>query len=610
MKRKNEKGFSLVELLGVILILGILICLAIMAYGRYSTKAKHQSYDTMAKSVTSSVEEYMMDNGAVSQLEISELVKGNYLKQTEDPGQKGKTCDGNVKIIHEEGDGSTLNENSYKVRLCCHNYKMEYSFPEGTQTKISSCEFDDNELNPPLVKLYSWNDKITEPTIETAKTLKKYVSGQESKVPVISIPSATSTTTNVDHYEYKLKVDGKITKQNAKTEYLNIKEDGTIKIAWRVCESESKCSDYSNFQTVIINTKEDIINPPAAPNIENPSKEMWTNNAFNLTLTPSDDTKNVDSYQYTYNANASEIGTNPETTWVSYKNSNKTKFETTDFSKERNQYVYIRLCVKGNVCSASNRTMIRIDRTAPTCGNWVGEGSADDWTNQTRTIGVNCQDSVSGCTKGIFTKTFTEEAKTANVNLKIQDNAGNFKMCNKSAIINIDKTKPIIGIRDFNTVFQLYDKYTAMGYQYYKGSRYESMYNKYKNDIVLMTGRNCSGINTANGPANCNTSFQIMGRLFYYFELECIDSKSGCNLSSKKKTCNTDKGTIGDYQGSYSQYHGNHNLDNCTFPYLQGLRRTQECMTMEDKAGNVSDVICINSDLTPLFYVPKGWKYR
>ena len=337
---------------------------------------------------------------------------------------------------------------------------------------------------------------------------------------------------------------------------------------------------------------------------------MWTNNAFNLTLTPSDDTKNVDSYQYTYNANASEIGTNPETTWVSYKNSNKTKFETTDFSKERNQYVYIRLCVKGNVCSASNRTMIRIDRTAPTCGNWVGEGSADDWTNQTRTIGVNCQDSVSGCTKGIFTKTFTEEAKTANVNLKIQDNAGNFKICNKSAIINIDKTKPIIGIRDFNTVFQLYDKYTAMGYQYYKGSRYESMYNKYKNDIVLMTGRNCSGINTGNGPANCNTSFQIMGRLFYYFELECIDSKSGCNLSSKKKTCNTDKGTIGDYQGSYSQYHGNHDLDNCTFPYLQGLRRTQECMTMEDKAGNVSDVICINSDLTPLFYVPKGWKYR
>ena len=264
---------------------------------------------------------------------------------------------------------------------------------------------------------------------------------------------------------------------------------------------------------------------------------MWTRNSFKLTLTPSDGTKNVESYQYTYNENATTIGSDPETTWVAYANSNKIKFETTDFSKERNQYVYIRLCVKGNVCSPSNKTMIRIDKTAPSCGEWTGEGSSSDWTNQNRIIGVKCQDSASGCTSDAYTKTFTEEAKTANVDIKIQDNAGNSKICNKSnAIINIERKKPIIGIRDFSTVFQLYDKYTAMGDEYYKGSPYESMYNNYKNDVVMITGRDCSGINTKNGPAKCDTAFQITGRLFYYFALECVDSESGCNNSSKKKT--------------------------------------------------------------------------
>ena len=613
MKKNNDKGFSLVELLGVILILGILITAAVMAYGRYNKKSKQQSYDTMAKSVTSSVEEYMMDNGEVSRLRISELVNGNYLKQTEDPGRRGKTCDGNVKVIHQESDDSSLNENSYVVRLCCHNYKMEYSFPEGTQTKINSCEFDDDELEPPIVKLYSWKDNTTEPTKETAQTLNKYTPGQESKVPVISIPSATSTTKNVDHFEYKLKVDGKITEKDIDTEYLNIKDEGEVKIAWRVCDSSSICSDYSNFQTIIINTKEEevVVNPPAPPNIENPSKEMWTKNSFKLTLTPSDDTKNVESYQYTYNEFASSTGEDADNEWVAYKNSNKVKFVTTDFSKERNQYVYIRLCIKGNVCSKSSKTMIRIDKTSPTCGDWTGEGSSSNWTNQNRTIGVKCLDSASGCTNDTFTKTFTEEATTANVDIKITDNAGNSKTCNKSnAIINIDRKKPIIGIRDFSTVFQLYDKYTAMGDDYFKGSPYESMYNNYKNDVVMITGRDCSGINTKNGPAKCDTAFQITGRLFYYFALECVDSESGCNINSKKKTCTTDKNTMGNFQGPNSQYFGNLNLDNCTFSFLQGLSKTQECMTMEDNAGNVSDEICINSDLTYLSTVPSSWSYN
>ena len=67
---------------------------------------------------------------------------------------------------------------------------------------------------------------------------------------------------------------------------------------------------------------------------------------------------------------------------------------------------------------------------------------------------------------------------------------------------------------------------------------------------------------------------------------------------------------MGNFQGPYSQYYGDMKLDNCTFSFLQGLSKTQECMTMEDNAGNVSDEICINSDLTYLSYVPSDWNYK
>ena len=59
MKKVNNKGFSLVEILAAIVILGVLMTLAANAYNVYKKDARQQAYDTMAKTATTAAENYM-----------------------------------------------------------------------------------------------------------------------------------------------------------------------------------------------------------------------------------------------------------------------------------------------------------------------------------------------------------------------------------------------------------------------------------------------------------------------------------------------------------------------------------------------------------------------
>ena len=97
--KMNNKGFSLIELLAIVVILGIISVIGISATSMLSNKAKKNEMDAHKNVVTMSAQSYLQKNknlvpkvvGESKNIQISELRESNYL--TEDiKNSKGESC--------------------------------------------------------------------------------------------------------------------------------------------------------------------------------------------------------------------------------------------------------------------------------------------------------------------------------------------------------------------------------------------------------------------------------------------------------------------------------------------------------------------------------------
>ena len=95
----------------------------------------------------------------------------------------------------------------------------------------------------------------------------------------------------------------------------------------------------------------------------------------------------------------------------------------------------------GNIYTHSSIAITRIDKTAPTCGNWIGQNTT--WTKNNVTVYAQCSDSSSGCktsqSKGVL---ITGTTRTKSVSDVIEDNAGNKTTCTGTVNAFIDQTPP------------------------------------------------------------------------------------------------------------------------------------------------------------------------
>lgn len=95
-----------------------------------------------------------------------------------------------------------------------------------------------------------------------------------------------------------------------------------------------------------------------------------------------------------------------------------------------------------NYSSSITATLDKIDRTPPAC-SWSGESTS--WTRENRTITATCNDSGSGCDNSTLNKSWSYnsgEKKTDNLSYEVKDNAGNKRICNKTANVYVDKDAP------------------------------------------------------------------------------------------------------------------------------------------------------------------------
>ena len=74
---KDNRGFSLAEILAVMIILIIIFSMGMTAYSRYKKQSTEKSYELMSKNAKSAAEEYFMDNLGVKEVSLQTLVDKN-----------------------------------------------------------------------------------------------------------------------------------------------------------------------------------------------------------------------------------------------------------------------------------------------------------------------------------------------------------------------------------------------------------------------------------------------------------------------------------------------------------------------------------------------------
>ena len=156
MKKLNNKGFSLVEILVAIAILAVLMSVAAQAYNTYKKQARQQAYDTMAKSATVAATNYLMENNKAKYITFDTLKELQYVDTLQDPRYKEKECSGIVinKVVQGETQ-KQLDVLFQKVKLCCKNYKYQYDYTgdDVKVTEIENCEYVEGDEIDGIYKL-------------------------------------------------------------------------------------------------------------------------------------------------------------------------------------------------------------------------------------------------------------------------------------------------------------------------------------------------------------------------------------------------------------------------------------------------------------------------
>ncbi len=90
---KNEKGFPLVELLAVVVILGIIAAIAIPAIGTIMKNSEKDAHVVNAKQAANAMRMYVAENGNADSVEatLKQLEDGGYLENLLDPSDKSTT---------------------------------------------------------------------------------------------------------------------------------------------------------------------------------------------------------------------------------------------------------------------------------------------------------------------------------------------------------------------------------------------------------------------------------------------------------------------------------------------------------------------------------------
>lgn len=476
--RKEKKGFTLIEVLAVVVILSIILSIAVPRILVSLENARKRVFLSSATSIVNAVKmEYSQNlylkNFDYKLYEFDKLESSGYKKGSETLKLKGDLPSAGATKLKENGqialavisndekycakksyndseitienyvlgncnietDGEEIGEELYlnivasplewsrsKEVTISHNAgnraKLQYQLDATTGEWIDYIKpFELTRNTTIYARLYSRTNSIQSSLIVTKI---------DREAPEIVKSREEVTTKNIKVYFNVTDTQSGVDKSSITCEYGdNYTEKGIVNENTCIMENLKNNTSYSyrisaqdNLQNknskIFSTTTGDFSSILVAES--NPGK--WEKSK---TITITGDTK----LQYQLDTTTGE--------WTDY---------TKPFKITKNSTIYARSTDGINTSATASFIVTKIDRTPPTCGSFGGQNTV--WSTASRTITISCSDSQSGCTSNVYNaKAFTSgTVKTSNVSYTISDNAGNTSVCTGNVNVYMDKEGP------------------------------------------------------------------------------------------------------------------------------------------------------------------------
>lgn len=430
MDKKNKtKGFSLVEILAAIVILGLLSTIAIASVNYILQKAEKEYYKSQKDEIILAAKSYTQDNrnslpkrvGMRTEITLSTLQAKKYIGKVVD--RHKRECNKDETIVQVYKYDKT--HYSYTVTLVCPGYNVKKNIEDDKKGTINieytGISKDEEKIDYKTIeakitmsdddKIASYNyivyrngaevknsgdieGKLKDKIILTIP-LEKHLPGN-IEIKVIFNDMNGNKTIDSESKQITSKADPKckIIKGTEKDENGNPKWTNKAPVEISVkCESESNkgCkkdvysqSFYESTQTATIQMEDkegnsggcpvDVyldVDPPSKPVIDNQYHDIWVNKNYTIKITSVDKMSGIKQFEYRYPNSTLIAGDGkPENEWHVWKNSSRepsdnTPFESTEFKRERGEIVEVRSVDNAGNYSEVSTTIIKIDKTSP-----------------------------------------------------------------------------------------------------------------------------------------------------------------------------------------------------------------------------------------------------
>ena len=205
----NKKGFTLVELLAVLIIIGILLTMVILSVSNYIGRGKREYYHAIEDTLKVAGRDYVIDYksllpreiGNSTVISVEELVLNNYIDELIDEDKN--PCTGNLMIVKKD-----KNEYDYHVCLQCNDkYTSDEEYCEEVESSGNNTAAQYTiTLNGNVTEVVDQCQSLSLPTASVYQTINgknTLINGNLKSVPTNVDTTILGETTVKWSYRYK-----------------------------------------------------------------------------------------------------------------------------------------------------------------------------------------------------------------------------------------------------------------------------------------------------------------------------------------------------------------------------------------------------------------------